>query len=52
MLHQRFCASIMDLRQMYGVQELFCIFYSVVFHLSGLVSSYPNFCSILELVYP
>lgn len=36
-LHQRFCASIMDTRQMYGVQELFFTFYSVVYHLSGLV---------------
>ncbi|KAL2504721.1 Calcium-dependent protein kinase 12 [Abeliophyllum distichum] len=35
MLHLRFCASIMDMKQTYGVRELFYTFYSVVFHLSG-----------------
>lgn len=49
MLHRRFYASIMDLRQMYGVQELFYIFYSVVYHLSGLVFCFsPKFMAVLE----
>lgn len=40
MSHQRFCASIMDLNRMYGVLELYCTFYLVVFLLTGQVCNF------------
>lgn len=51
MLHQKFFASIMDTSQMYGVQELFYTFYSVVYHLSGLVILLQINCPLFILIF-